>query len=342
MGSAASITDHRQMIPALDDVQLSCAGEPLTALPRCSGVYRFFSDSGQLLYVGKSVDIHSRVGAHRNSARDPGRQQRMLSAVHRIDCELCAGEVHALLVENRAIKQEQPLYNRRQRRPRSLCTIALEEDARGFLRIAVRHFCAQDQRLEDVFGLYRNPAHVEGTVRRLAREQGLCLRMLGLDRGRGPCFAQQIRRCRGACAGRESAAEHNTRLRAALEPRRIAAWPFAGPLLLRECAQTPLPGQPQQAWHLLRNWSYLGSFADKHAALAAAQCPAADSDFDRDAYGIVLRALRAAQVQTWCGQSGLAIANPFASPLASPLQGADAPADTPDTRPAARREGITL
>ena len=103
-----------------DPLKLSRSGIEIEALPRCSGVYRFYDNSGALLYIGKSVDIHSRVAQHFNEGKKPGRHQRLMSQVHRIDCELTAGEIGALLTENAAIKAEVPLFNRRQRRLRKL------------------------------------------------------------------------------------------------------------------------------------------------------------------------------------------------------------------------------
>ena len=115
-------------------IAFSHDGETLDALPRCSGVYRFFDDEGSLLYVGKSIDIHSRVTQHLNEGRKIGRHQRLMSQVARIDCQLTAGEIGALLIENAAIKSEVPLFNRRQRQLRRLWTIQLRPGVAGFLK----------------------------------------------------------------------------------------------------------------------------------------------------------------------------------------------------------------
>ena len=113
------------MTETIQHIAFSQAGKTLDALPRCSGVYRFFDTDGALLYIGKSVDIHSRVTQHLNEGRKPGRHQRLMSQVARIDCQLTAGEIGALLIENAAIKSEVPLFNRRQRQLRRLWTCLL-------------------------------------------------------------------------------------------------------------------------------------------------------------------------------------------------------------------------
>ena len=106
------------MTDGTQTISFSRAGHAVDDLPRCSGVYRFYDAAGSLLYIGKSVDVRSRVTQHVNEGRKPGRHQRLMSQVAHIDCELTSGEVGALLIENASIKAEVPLFNRRQRRLR--------------------------------------------------------------------------------------------------------------------------------------------------------------------------------------------------------------------------------
>ena len=122
------------MLPELNDMAFTQGDVSLGELPSYSGVYRFYSGDGALLYVGKSVDIRSRINAHVQEGRKPGRHQRIMSEVRRIDCTATAGEIGALLVENAAIKQETPLYNRRQRQVRKLWTLLLNRSSDGFLQ----------------------------------------------------------------------------------------------------------------------------------------------------------------------------------------------------------------
>jgi hypothetical protein len=296
-------------------IRLTRRGRPLAGagaddLPACAGVYRFFDRGGALLYVGKSVDLRQRVASHLRAARSPGREQRMLHALERIDCEPCAGELGALLRENAAIKAELPLYNRRQRRPRRLWTLQLVPGPDGFLQPRPTCFHEGEALAGAPLGLYHSEQLAEERLRRLARREGLCARVLGLEGGRGPCFQYQLRRCRGACAGEEPAAAHNDRLRAVLAGQRLTAWPFEGGILLEERAARPLPGQPRRQWHAVRDWSYQGSFTRRDSARRAAGAP--PGAVDRDAYHILLGALRRGSVALRAAATGEAIRNPFA------------------------------
>ena len=88
----------------------------LADLPSAPGVYIFWGDSSLPLYIGKSVDIRSRVMSH---FRQPD-EARMLAQTRRIECLPTAGEMGALLLESRLIKTRQPLFNQRLRRTKHL------------------------------------------------------------------------------------------------------------------------------------------------------------------------------------------------------------------------------
>jgi len=298
------------MLPELYNVTVTSAGEDLKTLPRYSGVYRFYDASGALLYIGKSIDIRARINAHVQEGRKPGRHQRIMGQVQRIDCMATSGEMGALLMENAAIKSEAPLYNRRQRRVRKLWTIHLSLAETGFLQPSPSDFLTDSDRAIDSYGLYHNRRHIDSTLRRHARDHGLCLRCLGMDRGHGPCFQYQLGRCDGACAGEESSEDHNARLLSVLDRDRIAAWPFTGALALLERNTEPLPGQPAQQYHLVDHWSYLGSFSSlkdaTHRLLTGG-----DRHFDRDGYHLLIAALSRGRLEVLDAASGHVVDNPM-------------------------------
>jgi hypothetical protein len=274
-------------------------------------VYRFYNADAALLYIGKSIDIATRIRTHFADAREPGRQHSMMSGVRSIDCELTAGEVGALLRENAAIKSEKPLYNRRQRRHRKLWTLRLAERIDGFLTLVASDFSPGGERSEAVYGLFRSRHHIDTALRGMLRDEGLCLRAAGLERGTGACFQHQVGRCRGACAGLEDAASHNARLLATLDHQRIAAWPFASAVLLHEARDGDgCDGQPRRHYHLLNHWAYQGSFTTLRSALAAAR-RAPPHLFDRDAYRIALAALRRGRGEILDAGNGTPLANPL-------------------------------
>ncbi len=87
LGHWIVLGNHARMMPELANITITSKGETLDELPTYSGVYRFFSSENTLLYVGKSIDIRARVQSHIQEGRKPGRHQRIMSQVSRIETQ---------------------------------------------------------------------------------------------------------------------------------------------------------------------------------------------------------------------------------------------------------------
>lgn len=283
-------------------ITFTISGRPAESPPRCPGVYRFLDSAGQALYIGKSINLRDRIRTHLGPQAPNTRQHRLLRATERVDCRPTAGEAGALLLENAAIKQELPQFNRRQRALRRLWSITLEPAANDYLRAELCCFADDAADIRAAYGHFGSRYHARRALERLARAEMLCPLTLGLESGRGPCFQRQIGRCRGACVGEETAAEHNARLLQALESRQLAAWPCPGPVLLREAPAAPLHCQPAEEWHLLHNWMYLGTFTGIASARRAST--EAGLMFDRDTYRILRGVLRDGEARLFSLDTG--------------------------------------
>ncbi|HTN66047.1 MAG TPA: GIY-YIG nuclease family protein, partial [Burkholderiaceae bacterium] len=98
--------------------------DSLAALPSRPGIYIFRDEAGAPLYIGKSVNIRSRVLSH---LRTP-QEARLLKQSRTVEFRRTAGEIGALLLESRLIKELQPLHNKKLRRTRDMCTLRLGSD----------------------------------------------------------------------------------------------------------------------------------------------------------------------------------------------------------------------
>lgn len=256
-------------------------------LPNCAGVYRFYNKQEQLLYIGKSITIRKRVRQHYAEAEKNDKHRRMMSQVQTIDCTPTAGEVGALLIENQQIKTQHPLFNQRQRLTRKLVTVALINQ-QDFLKPHVINFLPEGQRLEDVYGLYPNQKAAQAKLKDLAKENQLCLKAMGLESGKGPCFNYQLKRCQGACVNEVTPEQHNRQLLDLLQQQKIAAWPYPGAVILEETATNPEACQPVKQFHWVNNWAYLGT-----AGTVEELEPFLEKtvSFDRDAYRILNRVI---------------------------------------------------
>jgi excinuclease Cho len=269
-------------------------GQPQERLPKATGVYRFYNEQGALLYVGKTIDFQARIRSHYQTARKEPRHAKLMQGVTRIECQTTAGELSALLVESHAVKNEQPLFNRRLRKKRALWTAALQRDGEGYFAVKPRKI-EQVEQLGYCYGLFSNQTQLKNWLRDHATEHGLCLQRIGLDRGKGRCFGRQIKRCDGACCGEQSADAYNAALLDLFSQFQLVVWPYHRPLWVKEWDE---PNQSESAeqksnergWHVFHYWTYLGSFDRPVVGVEA------DFDWDevvdRDAYRILLSFLR--------------------------------------------------
>ena len=179
----------------------------LDQVPDAPGVYLFYGEGGAPLYVGKSRGMRSRVQQHFSSLAPWTR------AVRRIEWRRTTGELGALLLESRLVKELAPAHNRALRKPGAVAGFAF--DGRK-LRLA-RADEIDAETLGCLYGPFRSRAAARAALRALADEHRLCLRVLGFEERRpGACFRHQIGRCGGVCAGRESIHAHHARLLAEL------------------------------------------------------------------------------------------------------------------------------
>lgn len=238
----------------------------LEAVPRHPGVYLFIGHDGEPVYIGKSVCLRSRVLSHLRTPEEAA----MLRDTARVEFRRTAGDIGALLLESRLIKQMQPPYNALLRMVRDTWALALDLDSKT---ARVCRSAWQAPRM-NVFGLFGSRASAEEGLRALARRHGLCPALLGLEgqvRGRG-CFSRQLGHCRGACIGAESAQEHGDRLHAALAGMQQSVWPFAGPVGIVE------RGAGLRQVHLVDRWAYLGSLEGRQRRLKGNGPPLVDID----------------------------------------------------------------
>jgi excinuclease Cho len=248
----------------------------LDALPRSSGVYLFKGEGKLPIYIGKSIDIRSRVLAHLR-AED---EAEMLAQSKRVDFIETAGEIGALLLESHLIKTLHPLYNIRLRRQRNLCSLQLTDHNGAWLLEIVTGQDLGLGKAEGLYGLFgsRHAAHTK--LRELADQHNLCQGLLGLEKmsARG-CFGVQLKTCLGACVGHESRSQHDARMLNALIDLKVHAWPFAGPIDLIE---------EHQGWvqrHRLQDWRYLGTWCSKSDQLQTT----VQQSFDLDTYKILVK-----------------------------------------------------
>ena len=252
--------------------------DSLAALPRTSGVYIFKGEGTLPLYIGKSIDIRSRVMSH---LRTPD-EASMIAQTRRIDFIETAGEIGALLLESRMIKEQSPLFNQRLRRIKTLCSIRLNHTDKGAVPEIVDSKSVHLGSTPELYGLFSSAHSANAKLKELAQQHRLCLSVLGLEKtSKRGCFGLQIKTCLGACVGKEDRHTHDQRLLSALVDSQVEVWPFSGPVDLIEEAH----GWVQR--HRVNHWCYLGTQCSKVSGSELSELK--PHDFDLDSYKILVK-----------------------------------------------------
>jgi excinuclease ABC subunit C len=190
------------------------------------GIYRMLADDGEVIYVGKSKQLRTRLLSYFRCSYPDDKGGRMLRAATAIDWEYTPSEFAALLRELRLIKRFRPRYN-----------VAMKRDGRhyAFIKIttgpAPKLLVVRGPGSEDAsvyYGPFRGAQQIGDAVRELndalgLRDCSLDRRMIFTDQQdlfqltpRTPgCIRLEIRRCLGPCVAACSELEYTERVRLA-------------------------------------------------------------------------------------------------------------------------------
>ena len=84
----------------------------LASVPNEPGVYRYFNDEGEIIYVGKAKNLKNRVSSYFAVSNQHDRKtKKLVSQIRRLEFTIVPTEFDALLLENQLIKRFQPRYN---------------------------------------------------------------------------------------------------------------------------------------------------------------------------------------------------------------------------------------
>lgn len=84
----------------------------LDSLPNVSGVYKFLNNKGEILYIGKAINLKKRVHSYfHNDQDDRPRIKQMLPFVCDLEIIETNNEIEALILESALVRKYQPTFN---------------------------------------------------------------------------------------------------------------------------------------------------------------------------------------------------------------------------------------
>ncbi|MCA2979442.1 MAG: excinuclease ABC subunit UvrC [Myxococcaceae bacterium] len=171
----------------------------LEALPHQPGVYLMKDRAGRVIYVGKAVNLASRVRSYFNPGSSDTRAfvallDRLLGAIETV---VVTSEKEALLLENELIKQHRPRFNVQWRDDKQFLCLRLSNEHRYPRLEMVRRPRRDGARY---FGPYASASSIRETVRVVNRffQLRTCSDHV-LESRKRPCLLHQIGRCPAPC-----------------------------------------------------------------------------------------------------------------------------------------------
>jgi DNA polymerase-3 subunit epsilon len=257
----------------------------IDSIPDGPGCYIFYGENKTPLYIGKSISLRSRVMGHFQGALTQRKEMKLSLQVRDIDWIETSGELGALILESRLIKERMPSLNIKLRRSKDLCAWSLEEDVSGVLTpsLVTHHHLAPGLQ-DNLYGLFYSKREAHAYLKALAKKHHLCEALLGLEKrieGKS-CFGYQVKQCSGTCINITPIALHNLQLKTAMDLFKVQVWPYSGAIAIKEGGEMIV----------VDKWCYLGTAINQDELYGLAQ--SGEVEFDLDIYTIVKKALSGA------------------------------------------------
>ncbi len=171
-------------------------------LPSAPGSYQFLNKAGQIIYIGKAVNLKNRVLSYwqKGSQLTPAKQ-RMITEIEQVKWIEVDSEIEALLLEANLVKKYQPYYNVDLRDDKRFIyiNVSLADEVPGVF--ATRKIDKSGK----YFGPFVSAQAVRETLKAIRKIWPYCTeRKIKTT----PCFYYQIGRCLGVCGGKISVAEY--------------------------------------------------------------------------------------------------------------------------------------
>ena len=184
----------------------------LKEIPAAPGVYFMRSSNGDILYIGKSKKLRSRVRSYfRNSQRLSDRIAMMVRQVAEIEIIVTDTEAEALALEANLIKKNQPYYNvllKDDKKYPYVCITWSEDYPRIFITRKRRATSSKDR----YYGPYVDTGLLRHTMYIIKRAFPLRQRRKPLFKNR-PCLNYDMGKCPGVCQGMISPQEYHQTMR---------------------------------------------------------------------------------------------------------------------------------
>lgn len=172
----------------------------LPKLPKAPGVYFFYGQGNELLYIGKATDLRSRVSSYFKNV-SPGYQrliETFIDQVADIKWQTTDSTLEALILESNLINRLQPKFNVEARDDKTFLGIYITDD--DYPRVFSARITNKKLPTGEFFGPYASATKAKQAIKILRRIFPWCNQSTSYQEARRPCLYYHLKLCPGPCA----------------------------------------------------------------------------------------------------------------------------------------------
>jgi excinuclease ABC subunit C len=172
-------------------------------LPISPGIYYFEGKDKKPLYIGKSINIRSRIRQHLEQGKDQTTKAALyVNQTHTLYYQTVGSDIEAIILESSLIKLHQPKYNSQSKDDKTQTYIIFTNPPESKIKILhttdIREFDLENLSTQ-VYGPYQSGRTAQLLVKTIRQTFGYC--QYGGPRSRS-CFYLHLGQCPGICANK--------------------------------------------------------------------------------------------------------------------------------------------
>ena len=179
-------------------------------IPINPGIYQYYNEAGQLIYVGKAKHLRKRISSYFTKQLSNQKTIELVQRIHQIEFTIVNSEEDAFLLENTLIKKYQPFYNINLKDDKTYPYLVIKNEP--FPRVFFSRRKLNDQ--AEYFGPYATVGKVWDMLEFI--KQHIPLRNCKLNLSEKNiqqnkfkvCLEYHLGNCKGPCEGFQSLADY--------------------------------------------------------------------------------------------------------------------------------------
>lgn len=184
-------------------------------IPHKPGVYQYYDEQGELIYIGKAKDLKNRVSSYFNNDNVNAKTKTLVRKIRDIKFTIVDTEIDAWLLENSLIKKHQPRYNVLLKDDKTYASICIKKEA--FPRIFSTRRIIKDG--STYLGPYASGKMMHTILELIKtlypiRTCNLALSDANIKAGKFKvCLEYQIGNCKGPCQGFQTLEDYDDNIK---------------------------------------------------------------------------------------------------------------------------------